>query len=102
MAVASLMETALSVPSSARPALHFVHVSHQHNGAASLFRQLSQPLEDGTYLIGPVHIRAVAQVLFPSLKLGNNIFDLSRFARRCKQRQPQNMAHITSDLSVRK
>ena len=42
------------------------------------------------------------QVLFPSLKLGNNTFDASRFARRCKQRQPQNMANITSDLSVRK
>ena len=42
------------------------------------------------------------QILFPSLKLGNNTFDLSRFARRCKQRQPQNMANITSDLSVRK
>ena len=41
-------------------------------------------------------------LLFPSLKLGNNPFDLSRFARRCKQRQPQNMAHITSGLSVRK
>ena len=37
-------------------------------------------------------------LLFPSLKLGNNEFDSSRFARRCKQRQPQNMAHITSDL----
>ena len=42
------------------------------------------------------------QVLFPSLKLGNNTFGASRFARRCKQRQPQNMANITSDLSVRK
>ena len=42
------------------------------------------------------------QVLFPSLKLGNNTFDASCFARRCKQRQPQNMANITSGLSVRK
>ena len=33
---------------------------------------------------------------------GNNTFNLSCFARRCKQRQPQNMAYITSDLSVRK
>ena len=41
-------------------------------------------------------------VLFPSLKLGNNIFNASRFACRCKQRQAQNMATITSDLSVRK
>ncbi len=37
-------------------------------------------------------------ILFPSLKLGNNTFDASCFARRCKQRQPQNMANITSDL----
>jgi hypothetical protein len=42
------------------------------------------------------------QVLFPSLKLGNKTFDASRFARRCKQRQPQNMSNIPSDLSVRK
>ncbi len=42
------------------------------------------------------------EILFSSSKLGNNEFDSSRFARRCKQRQPQNMAHITSDLSVRK
>ena len=47
-------------------------------------------------------VSKTALLLFPSLKLGNNTFDLSRFARRCKQRQPQNMAHITSDLSVRK
>ena len=38
-------------------------------------------------------------VLFPSLKLGNKTFDASRFARRCKQRQPQNMANITT-LSI--
>jgi hypothetical protein len=52
-----------------------------------------------TVLCGP---QKDEKILFPSLKLGNNKFDSSRFARRCKQRQPQNMAHITSGLSVRK
>jgi len=41
-------------------------------------------------------------IIISELKLGNNKFNSSRFARRCKQRQPQNMANITSDLLVRK
>ena len=49
-----------------------------------------------------MEIQIIEHILFPGLKLGNNTFDASRFARRCKQRQPQNMANITSDLSVRK
>ena len=44
----------------------------------------------------------IQMLLFPNVKFGNNTFDSSRFARRRKRRQPQNMAHITSDLSVRK
>ena len=37
---------------------------HQHNGAARLFCQLPQPLEDGPHLIGPVHIHT-----FPKVRL---------------------------------
>ena len=33
---------------------------------------------------------------------GIGYVDSSCFARCCKQRQPQNMANITSDLSIRK
>ena len=61
-------------------------------------RYASWPPDGG--LSGNCRLRE--DILFPSLKLGNNTFDASRFARRCKQRQPQNMANITSDLSVRK
>ncbi|MDE6998242.1 MAG: hypothetical protein K2P04_10270 [Oscillospiraceae bacterium] len=35
-------------------------------------------------------------------RFGNNTFDSSHFARRRKQRQPQNMADNPSALSVRK
>ena len=49
-----------------------------------------------------MEIQIIEHILFPGLKLGNKTFDASRFARRCKQRQPQNMATIPSDLSVRK
>ena len=48
------------------------------------------------------HKGSFVKILLLSLKLGNNTFDLSRFARRRKRRQPQNIAHITSDSSVRK
>jgi hypothetical protein len=37
-------------------------VTHQHNGAARLFCQLPQPLEDGPHLIGPVHIYTFSKV----------------------------------------
>ena len=38
----------------------------------------------------------------PRWPLEDDTVDLSRFVRRCLRRHPQNMAHITSDLSGRK
>jgi hypothetical protein len=69
-----------------------------HSGRGISLKTCIHNLNSPSARVFPRH----AALLFANLKFGNNTFDLSRFARRRKRRQPQNMAHITSDLSVRK